>query len=151
MRKGNTEEVSLSVLQLCYTCRSWSQQAKMKIESCEPEGNSCKSFELQAKLFHSENCARGMYKLKYFKFREQREIHSQINGHNRWWIFLYLCFIFVPRMQLWSKYHLSLCNELWFESQSCPGVHNLGSLWMKLDWNVPSRRAPATLLPLRIA
>lgn len=60
----------LSVPQLCYTRRSWSYQAKLKIESSEAEGNSCNSFELQAKLFHSENCTRGMYKLKYFECRE---------------------------------------------------------------------------------
>lgn len=51
------EEVALSAPQLCYPRRSWDHQAKLKIETCEAEVNSCNSFELQAKLFHSENCS----------------------------------------------------------------------------------------------
>lgn len=98
--EGSTEEAALSAPQLCYARRSWGHQAKLKIENCEAEGNSCNSFELQAKLFHSESCTRGMYKPKYFKFRERREIRSQVNGHNRWRVFLHLRFIFDPGMRL---------------------------------------------------
>lgn len=149
-REGSTEAAALCAPPLCCTRRSWGHQAKLKIESCEAEGNFCNSFELQAKLFHRENCTRGMYKLKYFQFRERREIRCQVDGHNRWRVFLHLCFIFDPGMRLWSKSHLSLYTVLCFESQSSSGVHNLGSFWMKLDWNVPSRRAPGKFPPLRV-
>lgn len=38
-----------------------------------------------------------MYKLRYFQCRDQREIHSQVNGHNRWWVFSVFAFYFWPR------------------------------------------------------
>lgn len=100
MREGSTEAAALCAPPLCCTRRSWGHQAKLKIETCEAEGNFCNSFELQAKLFHRENCTRGMYKLKYFQFRERREIRCQVDGHNRWRVFLHLCFIFDPGMRL---------------------------------------------------
>lgn len=69
-REGGTEEEAVSSPQLCWTCMSWGLQAKLQTESCEAEGISCNSSELQAKLFNRENCTRAMYRLKYFKFRE---------------------------------------------------------------------------------
>lgn len=65
--------------------------------------------------------------------------------------FLHFHFIFDPGTRLWRKSHLSLCTVLWFKSQNSPGVHDLVSFWMKMAWNLPSRRALGKFPPLRVA
>lgn len=92
-----------------------------------------------------------MYQLKRFKFREWREIHSEVNGHNTLHVLLRLCFIFDLGLRLWSKSHLSSCTVLRFKSQSSPGVHELDSFLMKSNWSMDSRRASIKLLLLGAA
>lgn len=93
-----------------------------------------------------------MYQLKSFKFREWREIHSEVNGHNTLHVLLRLCFIFDLELRLWSKSHLSSCTVLWFKSQkSSPGAHELDSFQMKSNWSMGSRRASIKRLLLGAA
>lgn len=52
-----------------------------------------------------------MYKLKYFQCGEQREIHSQVNGHNRWPVFSAFAFYFWPRNEA--------LEQIWFILMHC--------------------------------
>lgn len=61
-----------------------------------------------------------MYKLKYFQCREQREIHGQVNGHNRWWVFSAFAFYFWPRIEALEQISFILvhCDLVQISEQS---------------------------------